>query len=153
MNTRLMHEGQQSLGRRDAGLWRLHEGSAATLRPALAGDLTVRTGRVWITHDAEPGDWVLTAGQSLRLRRGQAVVVETWDVHEFATLDWTPVPGLAQRARLGWAWRVLADGADALARGLAGLADWARARSAAPSASRAQGSMKSGASMASCGGA
>lgn len=153
MNTRLMHEGQQYLSRREQGAWQLHEGRAATLRPTLAGALTVRSGRVWVTHDALPGDWVLEAGQSLRLRRGDQAVVEDWDARQPATLEWQPDLSLVQRARLGWAWRTLADGADALARGLDGLADWARARSAAPSASRAQGSMKSGASMASCGGA
>lgn len=152
MNIRLMHEGQQFLSRREQGAWCLPQGGASSLRPNVAGKLTVRSGRLWITHDAAPGDWVLDPGMSLQVQAGDLIVVEDWGGATPATFEWAVQAGRIQRARLAWGWRGLADLADAGARALAGLADWARARNAAPSAMRAQGNISSGASMASCGG-
>lgn len=101
-----------------------------------AGELTVLRGRIWLTERCGPGDdgdRVLSSGESLRLADAAAVVVESWRRGEGAVLRWQP---RVQRA------------------GLAGLAAGffaALARRAASSASRAQGCMSAGDSIASSG--
>ena len=101
-----------------------------------AGELTVLRGRIWLTERCGPGDdgdRVLCSGESLRLADAGAVVVEFWRRGEGAVLRWQP---RVQRA------------------GLAGLAAGffaALARRAASSASRAQGCMSAGDSIASSG--
>ncbi len=101
-----------------------------------AGELTVLHGRIWLTERCGPsddGDRVLASGESLRLADAGAVVVESWRRGEGAVLRWQP---RVQRA------------------GLAGLAAGffaALARRAASSASRAQGCMNAGDSIASSG--
>ena len=101
-----------------------------------AGELTVLRGRIWLTERCGPGDdgdRVLCSGESLRLADAGAVVVESWRRGERTVLRWQP---RVQRA------------------GLAGLAAGffaALARRAASSASRAQGCMSAGDSIASSG--
>ena len=101
-----------------------------------AGELTVLRGRIWLTERCGPGDdgdRVLSSGDSLRLADAAAVVVESWRRGDGAVLRWQP---RAQRA------------------GLTGLAAGffaALARRAASSASRAQGCMSAGDSIASSG--
>lgn len=101
-----------------------------------AGELTVLRGRIWLTERCGPGDdgdRVLSSGDSLRLADAAAVVVESWRRGEGAVLRWQP---RVQRA------------------GLAGRAAGffaALARRAASSASRAQGCMNAGDSIASSG--
>jgi len=111
-----------------------------------AGELTVLSGRVWLTTDGEERDEVLAPGQQRRLDDARSVVVEAWDRGEGAVLRWRP--------------RVSAAHGFGLARGFAGgfgLGAWtagllgALARNAASSASRAQGCIKAGDSMASSG--
>lgn len=78
----------------------LAPGQALTLRPARAGVLHVQRGAVWVTrsgpHPARPaapgGDEFLLAGQHLRLRAGERLVLEP-----------IAVPGMpAQRVALAW---------------------------------------------------
>ena len=101
-----------------------------------AGDLTVLRGRVWLTGRCGPGDesdLVLSPGDSLRVADAACAVVESWRRDEGAVLRWQP---RAQRPRLG---------------GFAGAFFAALARTAASSASRAQGCIRAGDSMASSG--
>lgn len=103
-----------------------------------AGDLTVLRGRVWLTGRCGPGDGsdrVLGPGDSLRLADAQGAVVESWRRGEGAELRWQP---RAQPLGLF---------------GFAGAFFAALARTAASSASRAQGCISAGDSMASSGAA
>ena len=101
-----------------------------------AGDLTVLRGRVWLTGECGESDRILSPGQSLRLSDAQAVVIEAWDRGEGASVRWQPRRPLLQSLPL---------------RGFAGAFFAALARSAASSASRAQGCIKAGDSIASSG--
>lgn len=101
-----------------------------------AGELTVLRGRVWLTGRCGPGDGsdrVLSPGDSLRLTDGDGAVVESWRRGEGAVLRWQP-----RAQRLGLA-------------GFAGAFLAALARNAASSASRAQGCISAGDSIASSG--
>lgn len=95
------------------------------------GELTVVSGRLWLTQGA--ADERVEAGQTVRVRRG--AVLEPWDAGAGVAYRWRPLPrdGLAF-VRLG------------LAAGLRALA-----RSAASMASRIQGCMPAGDSIASSG--
>lgn len=110
-----------------------------------AGEVTVLRGRVWLTRDAGPGedsDHVLAPGDSLVVADGQAVVAEAWGHGEVATLRWQPRTSVLQRLpRAGLA--------GAFFAAFGALA--ARPRSAASSASRAQGCITAGDSIASSG--
>ena len=65
------------------GAWQLEGGHAITLTASAATLLKVRQGRVWITRDATRDrgseDLVLGPGESLRLARGDRLVMEPWD--------------------------------------------------------------------------
>lgn len=101
-----------------------------------AGELTVLRGRVWLTGrcgPADDADLVLSPGDSLRLADADGAVIESWRRGEGAELRWQP---RAQRPGLA---------------GLAGAFFAALARTAASSASRAQGCISAGDSMASSG--
>jgi len=101
-----------------------------------AGELTVLRGRVWLTGRCGPGDdsdRVLSPGDSLALSDAAGTVVESWRRGEGAVLRWQ---ARAQRPGLA---------------GFAGAFFAALARKAASSASRAQGCMSAGDSMASSG--
>lgn len=122
----------------------LAPGQARRLAPG-AGEITVLRGRVWLTRDAGPGedsDHVLAPGDSLVVADGQAVVAEAWGPGELASLRWQPRGSVLQRLpRAGLAGAFFAAfGAFA-----------ARPRSAASSASRAQGCITAGDSIASSG--
>ncbi len=97
------------------------------------GELTVLRGRVWLTGEA---DQILSPGQSLRVNDAQAVVIEAWDRGAGASVRWQARRPLLQGLPL---------------RGFVGAFFAALARSAASSASRAQGCIKAGDSMASSG--
>ena len=101
-----------------------------------AGEITVLRGRVWLTGECGDADQVLSPGQSLRLNDAQAVVVEAWGRGEGATLRWQPRRPLLQGLP---------------PRSFAGAFFAALARSDASSASRAQGCIKAGDSIASSG--
>lgn len=101
-----------------------------------AGELTVLRGRVWLTGRCGGGngsDLVLSPGDSLRLVDAQGSVIESWRRGEGAELRWQP---RVQRTGLA---------------GFAGAFFAALARTAASSASRAQGCISAGDSMASSG--
>lgn len=123
----------------------LASGQACRMSPG-AGEITVLRGRVWLTRDAGPGedsDHVLAPGDSLVVADGQAVVAEAWGHGEVASLRWQPrTPVLQRLPRTGLAGAFFAAAFGAFA---------ARPRSAAPSASRAQGCIKAGDSIASSG--
>lgn len=66
--------------------WRLDAGRAVTLRPREAGVLCVARGQVWATLQGphrgrgnDLGDRFLVPGESLTLRAGQPVVLESWE--------------------------------------------------------------------------
>ena len=100
------------------------------------GDLTVLDGRVWLTGQGDCEDRVLEAGQRLRLAPAQAAVLESFDRSRPARVTWQPRASLFHR--LGFF-------------DFVGAAFAALARKAASSASRAQGCMACGDSIASSG--
>jgi Protein of unknown function (DUF2917) len=112
--------------------------------------LMPRSGSVWVTRQGDLNDYVLDAGQRMALARGDRVAVGSWHEGQTALWDWTPM----QPARR---YRLLRDGTGAAfgftARALRGAADGlaALARSAAAIASRAQGCIPCGDSIASAG--
>jgi hypothetical protein len=110
-----------------------------TFRPAKGGVLKVASGTVWLTQTGGTGDWVLQTGESHHLRAGQLAVIEDWGGAVPASFDWQPGGASAQPLGLDFGLRLLAAGADEVARRLGRLAAWARARSAASSAMRPQG--------------
>lgn len=133
---------------------------ATRLHARTGGWLSVVDGRVWITRDGGGLDHVLERGERFWLAAGQGVVAEAWSASDGAQLAWAlhgdaraqePVRRLATRPAEGLAeagWR----GVAALLRAAAGRL-LAAARSADAMASRAQGSITAGDSMASCGAA
>lgn len=124
---------------------------ARLLRTRRPGRLMVSAGRAWITRQGDPDDHVLSAGEVVRLKADEQVVVEPWVGGTQVRLAWC---GDQPRAlSLRWA-----EGLRAAAlRALAGLATTlggrllALARSSDASASRAQGAMPCGESSASSG--
>lgn len=111
------------------GLRMLPSGAAMSI-DGRGGLLTVVAGRLWLTRGR--GDEILGPGQFVRLSAG--AVVEPWDYGTSAAFRWHPAPAWPQRL------------AALVLRGLAALA-----RSAAAMASRAQGCIASGDSIASSG--
>jgi Protein of unknown function (DUF2917) len=119
-----------------------------------AGELTVLTGRVWLTREGDLADHVLARGARVSIDWAERSVVESWERDQSASVQWRPVDrhSPAQAFRVGGlrGLAFLAGGvAFALARAEAGFT--ALARSAASSARRAQGCISAGDSMASSG--
>ena len=112
----------------------------------LGGELTVLEGRVWLTRDNDLGDHRVELGERLRLAVGENAVIGPWDAGHAVSVQWKP-------RRQGFFGAVLAEPLRALAWALGALAGAfsALARSAAASASRAQGCICGGDSMASSG--
>lgn len=106
-----------------------------------AGELRVRSGRVWLTRRGDLDDHVLAAGDCVVLLPGQSAVVEAWRPGEAAVLEWRPRAQLGRLAAFG----LRALGAFARALPTVGLLRPARAalealaRKAASSASCAHG--------------
>lgn len=145
---------------------RLHLQGVLQLQARHAGWLRVDSGRVWITRSGDAGDHVLAGGEAIALNRGQALLLEPWRVGEAASLRWDvgrgaasgdqPVdrPPVLRRRPAAGPWRNAAGAAWlAWARALRGAAGRlaAAARSAEAMASRAQGSISAGDSIASSG--
>lgn len=87
-----------------AGAWKLGRGRAMTLQPREPGVLRVARGGLWATGDGphggalnDQGDRFLQAGEQLHLRRGQRVVIESWDRAGPAYFTWEPLPQPAAR--------------------------------------------------------
>ena len=132
----------------------LHAASAAATRRIephqalhlgrLGGELTVVEGRVWLTRDGDLGDHVVEPGQRVRLAVNDNAVISPWHSGEGVVMRWNPRrQGLfgavfaGPLLGLAFATRLLAGGFAALAR------------SAAASASRAQGCISGADSIAS----
>jgi Protein of unknown function (DUF2917) len=112
----------------------------------LGGDLIVVDGRVWLTRDGDLGDHVVEPGQKIRLGVNENAVIESARTGSAVTVRWYPrrqsfVGALAEAPLRGLAFLT----------GLAARGFVALARSAAASASRAQGCINGGDSMASSG--
>ncbi|MEO8389103.1 MAG: DUF2917 domain-containing protein [Polaromonas sp.] len=103
-----------------AGFWKLGVGRALTLRASQAGVLRIAHGRVWATFDgasqdihARAGDHFLMRGESLTLRAGESLVMESFSTGHAASayFSWEPasvrveVPQEADAA--GWRTGVL----------------------------------------------
>lgn len=126
-------------------LRRLAAGAALRLG-RLGGDLIVVDGSIWLTRDGDLGDHVVEPGQKVRLAVNENAVIESTKSGETVTLCWYPrrqsfVGALAEEPLRGLA----------LLTGLAARGFVALARSAAASASRAQGCINGGDSIASSG--
>ena len=126
-------------------LRRLTSGEALHLG-RLGGELSVIEGRVWLTRDGDLGDHFVEPGERLRLAVEENAVIEAARTGESIVVRWNPrrqslFGALVEAPLRGLAFltRLAADGLAALAR------------SAAASASRAQGSISGGDSMASSG--
>lgn len=124
---------------------RLAAGEALRLG-RLGGDLVVVDGRVWLTRDGDLGDHVVEPGQKIRLAVNENAVIEPATTGSTATVRWYPrrqsfVGALAEEPLRGLAFLT-----GLVAKGFVALA-----RSAAASASRAQGCINGGDSMASSG--
>jgi len=115
--------------------WVLQGGRAQRVGQG-AGELRVVEGRVWVTGQGDGEDHVLSPGECLSLPDAGAVVVEAWDRGQGAVVRWQPRHSWLQAFGL---------------RGLVATAFAALARKAASSASRAQGCISAGDSMASSG--
>lgn len=109
--------------------------------------LRVRGGTLWVTRSGDPEDHVLARDERLAVARGDDLVLQAWRNDVPAVWDWQPLPApprySLRRAVPAWAW-------DGCARALRGAADGfaALARSAAANASRAQGCISAGDSIA-----
>ena len=82
-----------------AGFWKLGAGRALTLHAAQAGVLRIAHGRVWATFDfasqdaeVRAGDHFLSRGESLTLRAGESLVMESFStgVGASAYFSWEP---------------------------------------------------------------
>lgn len=153
-----LHQLSQPVAISGVPIWQLAAGRATSLKVRHASELIVSSGRVWATVDGPhrpaargQGDLILEAGARLHLAAGQRVVVEPLRSAEGAQA------GVAlQRATGSYALPMLLREGFAVARGAAlgalrGALAGARAARAASSASRAQGAMACGESMASSG--
>ena len=112
----------------------------------LGGDLVVVDGRVWLTRDGDLGDHVVEPGQRIRLAVNDNAVIESAETGATATVHWYPRRQSYFGALVEEPLRGLAFLTGMAARGFVALA-----RSAAASASRAQGCINGGDSMASSG--
>jgi hypothetical protein len=127
---------------------------ARRMRVVQPGRLHVAGDAVWLTRDGEPDDHVLVAGQTMRLSSGDAVLMQPWTAGGVSRLVWRADQALPRVLR--WRAALAALGArlfnavsGALRRESDRLAAWARMAQA--SASRAQGCMACGESIASSG--
>jgi hypothetical protein len=81
------------------GSFALHTGSAIALLPHAAAVLRISQGTAWVTLPSQPGDHFLSAGDTLRVKAGDRVVMEPWHkpaspapATETLYFDWDPVP-------------------------------------------------------------
>ena len=88
-----------------SGTWRLVAGRAITLQPREEGTFKVAHGQMWVTYDGphkgpynQSGDHFVAAGQTVRLRAGQRMVVESWNWQNPSYFTWDPLPVPARAA-------------------------------------------------------
>jgi Protein of unknown function (DUF2917) len=112
----------------------------------LGGELSVVEGRVWLTRDGDLGDHFVEAGDRVRLGVDENAVIESARTGDTITVRWNP----RRQSFLGAVFELPLRGL-ALLTALAAAGLGALARSAAAIASRAQGSIAGGDSMASSG--
>ena len=112
----------------------------------LGGELSVVQGRAWLTRDGDLGDHRIEPGQRVRLGVAENAVIESWGRGHAVIVRWSPRRQTFFGALLAEPLRGLAFVAGRAAGAFAALA-----RSAAASASRAQGCISAGDSMASSG--
>jgi hypothetical protein len=88
-----------------AGFWKLGAGRALTLRASQAGVLRIAHGRVWATFDfasqdiqVRAGDHFLGRGESLSLRAGESLVMESFSAGHAASayFSWEPTAACAE---------------------------------------------------------
>ncbi len=113
--------------------------------------LVARDGTLWVTRSGDPEDHVLLRGERLAVARGDDLLLQAWRRNQPAVWDWLPraapaAYGLRREVLVVWALAGIARALRGAAEGLAALA-----RSAAARASRAQGCIRSGDSIASAG--
>ena len=144
----------------------LHVSGAVRLQARSAGWLRVQRGQIWLTRDGGGDDHVLDRGEQFWLQAGDGLVIEPWQSGDSAQLAWAlgseapaqrpvlrPVVRPVMRPELH---RESGAGSAALLalaavfRGAAGRL-LAAARRAEAMASRPQGSIRAGDSIASCG--
>ena len=124
---------------------RINAGDAMHLeRPG--GELGVLRGRVWLTRDGDRADPLVEAGQCVRLGVAEHAVIGARDTGAALVVRWKPRRQHLFGALLAEPLRGLVCVTGLAASGFAALA-----RSAAASASRAQGCISGGDSMASSG--
>ncbi len=130
-----------------AFMTRSHQSQAPVSRWTVPADgcLVVEAGPLWVTRDGDPDDHVLQRGERLALRRGERVVAGAWRPDRPIAWRYEGVRDGRGAFRAAFRAAVFAAAADAFE------AVAARARSAAASASRAQGCISIGDSMASSG--
>lgn len=129
----------------DRTVRRLAAGEALHLG-RLGGDLFVVDGRVWLTRDGDLGDHVIEPGQKIRLDAHENAVIESACTGHALTVHWYPRRQSVAGALAEVPLRGLALLTALVARGFVALA-----RSAAASASRAQGCIGGGDAMGSSG--
>ena len=92
-----------------AGFWKLGTGRALTLRASQAGVLRIAHGRVWATFDhasqdiqVRAGDYFLGRGDSLSLRAGESLVMESFSAGHAASayFSWEPTAACAEVTQL-----------------------------------------------------
>jgi hypothetical protein len=113
---------------------RLESGQARHLE-RLGGELTVLSGRIWLTRDGAKGDHFLEAGDTVNIDVDEYAVIESAFQGGAATLRWTPrrqpVAGrILSEPLLGLAFvtRIAALAFGALARHVAAAARWSQGR-------------------------
>ncbi len=112
----------------------------------LGGELIVLQGRVWLTRDGDLDDHLVEPGQRVPLGVAENAVIGAWNTGDALVVRWNPQRQSFFGALLPEPLRGLAFVAGRAANGFAALA-----RSAAASASRAQGCISGGDSRASSG--
>jgi hypothetical protein len=147
MNTQFhwFHGGTFQAGAGDAGTRRIGAGEALHLGH-LGGELVAVDGSIWLTRDGDLGDHVIEPGERVRLAVGENAVIEPARSGTTVAVQWNPRRQSFAGALLAGPLRALALLTGLAADGLAALA-----RSAAESASRAQGCICGGDSIASSG--
>ena len=129
-----------------AGVERRIEAGQALPLGRLGGELSVLQGRVWLTRDGDLGDHRVESGERVRLGVAENAVIESSDSGQAVVLRWNPRRQTFFGTLLAEPLRGLAFVTRLMAGGFAALA-----RRAAASASRAQGCISAGDSMASSG--